>query len=174
MAISNEDYVSKFKNSSFEQVSMFNNGYFYTFYYDSTQKTHFVDKTPFIFCIGPAEQYTKKGKRIALQNVIAGLNLHHLPIKERYDLIKILESNYKLSEDSAHILSEETLNRLCPGVIAAVRYYNITRVYDLYKIKNSHVKYYLSEQGNILLSTPNEDSLRYEFNSEQFKTSDYS
>lgn len=168
-----EDYSSKIKSKSFEPVAMMSNGYFYTFYYDAANKARFVDKTPFIFCIGPHEQYSKKGKRVAFENVVAGLNLHHLPIKDRHVLIDTLTQNYALNEDTAHILSEASLNTACPGSICAIRYYNLSRIYDLYRVKNSHVKYYLNEQGNITLSTPSEDSMRFEFESELFKTSKY-
>lgn len=169
-----EDYRSQFHSRSFEPVSIFNNGYFYTFYYEAIHKAQFVDKNPFIFCIGPYERFTKKGKSVRLENVIAGLNLHHLTIKEREQLITQLTMNYSLLEnDAAHILSEETLNKLVPGAIDAVRYYHLEHVYDLHRLRNKYVPFYLHEQGNILGATVDEEALRHEFTSVEFKGSDH-
>jgi len=169
-----EDYRRQFHSRSFEPVSIFNNGYFYTFYYDSIHKDKFVDKNPFIFCIGPCERFTKKGKSVRLENIIAGLNLHHLTISEREKLVNELTANYSLLEDdAAHILSEETLNKLVPGAIDAVRYYHLAHVYDLHRLRNKYVPFYLREQGNIIGATVDEAALRHEFTSVEFKSSDH-
>jgi hypothetical protein len=140
-------------NSDFELTRHFENGYFYTFEYYPKHSSVFYDKTPFVFCIGPVDN---------VDNLISGLNLHHISIQDRITLLSKLETLYNFTQtESKHLFSESTLNSLVPGIDFGFRKYNLRNMYNVYRVKNSAVPLYLHEQGNIYLGTASDKYLRY-------------
>ena len=153
------------QNEYFERSSKVVNGFFYTYdYYQSNPKALY-DKNPFIFCIGPIE------KR---ENLFAGINLHHIPIDDRAKLIELMQTQYRiLDDDTQHLISEESLNRLVPGVLFGWRVYNSNNIYNLKRVKNDAVPLFLHEQGDIYLGTPDAKYVKYMLQSGIYKSSKY-
>lgn len=153
------------QNEHFERASRFVNGFFYTFEYYPRRPKELYDKTPFIFCIGPVE------KR---DNLFTAINLHHVTVEERVKLIELMQTQYRiLDDDTQHLIAEESLNRLVPGILFGLRVYNSENVYNLKRIKNEAVPLYLHEQGNIYLGTPDNKYIKYMINSGIYKSSKY-
>ena len=149
----------------FEHASKVVNGFFYSFEYYPRNTKRLYDKTPFLYCIGPLENAVNK---------FVGLNLHHLPFTDRCKLIKMMQMQYHfMDDDTQHIISQQSLNNLVPGVLFSWRIYNMQCVYKLIRIKNAAVPLFLHEQGNIYLSTPDEKVLVYLLNSGLYKSSTY-
>jgi len=149
----------------FDRPSVVSNGYFYTFEYYPRHPKDLYDKTPFLFCIGPVE------KR---ENLITGINLHHIDVESREKLIEMMQRQYNILDDEKqHIISEESLNRLVPGVLFGVRVYNLKNIYNLKRLKNSAVPLFLYEQGNIYMGTPDDKFIKYLLHSGIYKSSEY-
>lgn len=149
----------------FDRPSIVSNGYFYTFEYYPRHPKELYDKTPFLYCVGPVEKRT---------NLFTGINLHHIDLQSRYRLIEAMQRQYNiLDNDAQHIISEESLNRLVPGVLFGVRIYNMKNVYQLKRIKNRAVPLFLHEQGNIYMGTPDDKFMKYLLNSGIYKSSEF-
>ena len=149
----------------FERSSKVINGFFYTFDYYPRRPKELYDKTPFIFCIGPIENR---------DNLFAGINLHHITIDEREKLIELMQTQYRiLDDDTQHLISEESLNRLVPGVLFGWRIYNSQNIYNLKRVKNYAVPLFLYEQGNIYMGTPDNKFVKYMLHSGIYKSSKY-
>lgn len=158
----NADFI----NSS----SLTPNGYFYTFEYYATHSDAFFDFTPFIFCVGPAE-FGRKHKPV--DNFISGLNLHHISISDRETLIKKMQEQYDfMSNDKQHLISEWSLNHLCPGVDFGLRIYDMRNCYNIKRVANAAVPKYIYDQGNIYLGTPDDKYLKYLINAGIYKSSE--
>ena len=115
------------------------NGYFYAFTYKARSTEQDVDPFPLIYCIRPGEK--------DLNNFI-GLNLHHLPVKLREELIKGMQKTKNFLNEPRTIFSETELNTLVPGCRAAVREYSRKRVFNPYRIDSKDTPYYI--YGNML------------------------
>lgn len=149
----------------FDKTRFISNGFFYSFEYYPRHPKELYDKTPFLYCIGPVE------KR---DNFITGINLHHIDLKSRMRLIEMMQRQYNiLDDDKQHIISEESLNRLVPGILFGVRIYNLKNIYNPIRVRNPAVPLFLHEQGNIYLGTPDDKYMQYLFNSGIYKTSEY-
>lgn len=147
----------------FERASRLVNGFFYTFEYYPRHPKELYDKNPFIFCIGPVE---------GRDNLFTAINLHHVTVKERELLIKYTQTQYGiLDDDIQHLVSEESLNRLVPGILFGLRVYNMKNVYNLIRVKNPAVPLFIYGQGNIFLGTPDDKYIKYMINSGIYKDS---
>lgn len=153
------------QNAHYENSSKLINGFFYTFEYYPRHPKDLYDKTPFIFCIGPVEYR---------DNLFTAINLHHVTLEERVKLIQMMQMQYRiLDDDTQHLVSEESLNRLVPGILFGLRIYNSENIYSLKRIKNDAVPLYLHEQGNIYLGTPDDKYIKYMIHSGIYKSSKY-
>lgn len=149
----------------FDRPSVLMNGYFYTFEYYPRHPKDLYDKTPFLYCVGPVDKRT---------NLVTGINLHHIDFESRKRLIEMMQRQYNILDDEQqHIISEESLNRLVPGVLFGVRIYNTKNIYKPLRIKNKAVPLFLHEQGNIYMGTPDDKYLQYLFKSGIYKSSEY-
>ena len=149
----------------FDKTRFISNGFFYSFEYYPRHPKELYDKTPFLYCIGPVEK---------CDNLITGINLHHIDLKSRMRLIEMMQRQYNiLDDDKQHIISEESLNRLVPGILFGVRIYNLKNIYNPIRVRNPAVPLFLHEQGNIYLGTPDDKYMQYLFNSGIYKTSEY-
>jgi hypothetical protein len=149
----------------FDKTRFISNGFFYSFEYYPRHPKELYDKTPFLYCIGPVENRT---------NLITGINLHHIDLKSRMRLIEMMQRQYNiLDDDKQHIISEESLNRLVPGILFGVRIYNLKNIFNPIRVRNPAVPLFLHEQGNIYLGTPDDKYMQYLFNSGIYKTSKY-
>lgn len=149
----------------FDKTRFISNGFFYSFEYYPRHPKELYDKTPFLYCVGPVEKRN---------NLITGINLHHIDLQSRYRLIELMQRQYNiLDNDEQHIISEESLNRLVPGVLFGVRIYNLKNIYNPVRVRNPAVPLFLHEQGNIYLGTPDDKYMKYLFNSGIYKTSEY-
>lgn len=153
------------QNEYFERASKVINGFFYTFDYYPRRPKELYDKNPFIFCIGPVENR---------ENMFTGINLHHVTIQERVTLIALMQKQYRiLDDDTQHLISEESLNRLVPGILFGLRFYNSNNIYNMKRVKNDAVPLFLHEQGDIYLGTPDNKYIKYMINSGIYKSSKY-
>ena len=59
----------------------------------------FYDKTPFVFCIGPVDN---------VDNLISGLNLHHISIQDRITLLSKLENVDAVLDGHTHLIYNTT------------------------------------------------------------------
>lgn len=149
----------------FDKTRFISNGFFYSFEYYPRKPKELYDVTPFLYCIGPVD------KR---DNLITGINLHHIDVASRVRLIEMMQRQYNiLDDDNQHIISEESLNRLVPGVLFGIRIYNLKNIFNPVRVKNPAVPLFLHEQGNIYLGTPDDKYMKYLFNSGIYKTSEY-
>jgi hypothetical protein len=115
------------------------NGYFYTYMYYPTWTNGPVDNEPLIYCIGPS---------LKSLNCFIGLNLHHLPVTQREQLISKMQSTKNFMRNGVRTLfTEEELNSLVPGCKIAVREYNKTKVFNCYRIDNEDIPYYIYSDG---------------------------
>lgn len=149
----------------FDKTRFISNGFFYSFEYYPRHPKELYDKTPFLYCIGPV------AKR---DNLITGINLHHIDVTSRVRLIEMMQRQYNiLDDDKQHIISEESLNRLVPGILFGIRIYNLKNIFNPVRVKNPAVPLFLHEQGNIYLGTPDDKYMQYLFKSGIYKTSEY-
>lgn len=149
----------------FDKTRFISNGFFYSFEYYPRHPKELYDKTPFLYCIGPV------AKR---DNLITGINLHHIDVASRVRLIEMMQRQYNiLDDDKQHIISEESLNRLVPGILFGIRIYNLKNIFNPVRVKNPAVPLFLHEQGNIYLGTPDDKYMQYLFKSGIYKTSEY-
>lgn len=149
----------------FERSSRLVNGFFYTFEYYPRRPKELYDKNPFVFCIGPVENR---------DNLFTAINLHHVTVKERESLIKLMQLQYRiLDEDTQHLVSEESLNKLVPGILFGLRVYNMKNVYNLVRVKNCVVPLFIYGQGNIYLGNTDDKYMKYLINSGIYKSSSH-
>lgn len=147
----------------FERSSRLVNGFFYTFEYYPRRPKELYDKNPFVFCIGPVE---------GRNNLFTAINLHHVTVKERENLIKLMQLQYRiLDEDIQHLVSEESLNKLVPGILFGLRVYNMKNMYNLIRVKNYAVPLFVYGQGNIYLGNADDKYIKYLINSGIYKSS---
>ena len=107
------------------------NGYFYRFVYESVYGTRVADPTPLIYCTGPST------KNI---NNFRGLNFHHLPLKQREELLQKMQISKQVLENGVRaIFTEEELNRMVPGCAIAIREYSRKRVFECNRLDNEEV-----------------------------------
>jgi hypothetical protein len=147
-------------NPDFENTNKIMNGYWYTFHFlreEGSVKGY--DEYPLIYCIQPDDTgFTDKH----LNNFWA-LNLHHLNYQDRVNFIIAFDkvTNF-LDEDIRRITTLDFLkNQIYPGCQAGFRRYNRKHIYNLYRIKNQCVPNYLSSDGKIMLSNPDEMVNKY-------------
>lgn len=147
----------------YELVPQIANGYFYTFTYLAKKPQRFLDKTPFIYCIGPVENR---------ENMFTAINLHHIELADRIKLIEAMQRSYCFMDaEIQHIISEQSLNALVPGILFGLRMYNMKNVFELKRVKNAAVPLYLHLQGDIYMGTPDDKVMKYLLHSGIYKDS---
>lgn len=122
------------------------NGFWYSFKYAANNPVKGVDKHPFIFCIGPSKTSL---------NHFVGLNLHHLPITQRAEFIKMFQSLHNfMDQDTRIVLTEEQIEAMVPGIKIAFRVYDKRGIKSCVRVVNRAVPDYIFSKGNIIQEKP--------------------
>lgn len=87
-------------------------------------------------------------------------------------MIKYMQMQYRiLDSDTQHLVSEESLNRLVPGILFGLRIYNMKNMYNLIRVKNQAVPLFIYGHGDIYLGNPDDKYIKYMINSGIYKDS---
>jgi|SRR5574344_56970 hypothetical protein len=147
---------------NFENASKIVNGFWYSFSYNPKTFNKDVDKFPFIYCIGPSLK--------SLNNFV-GLNLHHIPLKVRFELIYKFQKFYNfMNVDRRYIITREQLETLVPGIGIAIREYDKRHILDAYRIINKAVPLYLKSNGILIQASEDNAAIKWLEDSGFYKT----
>lgn len=138
--------------TNFQPSNTIVNGYFYSFIYDTPSLKMGYDKTPFVFVIGPSLK--------SLNNFV-GINLHHLPIKQREYFIKAFQRDYKFMNNTRTVLDEKQCEGLLNGISLAFREYNKKFIKNCISINSKSVPLYIYGDGFVSQETPNNTTLKW-------------
>lgn len=122
------------------------NGFWYSFTYAAKNPVKGVDKDPFIFCIGPAENSL---------NCFVGLNLHQIPFAQRAEFIKLFQAQHAfMDQDTRIVLTQEQIKAMVPGIEIGFRVYDKKGIKSCVRVVNSAVPNYIFSKGNIIQEKP--------------------
>lgn len=133
-------------NTDFERAKLIQDGYFYTFKYDTI--TTGYDNNPFVFCLQPDTRN--------INNVVC-LNLHHLPVSKRAEFLVFLDTMYNIKDAGdkrLYAVDAKYVMNVLREFVPAIRYYDRKKINNLYRIKAKDVGKYIEYEGGIIGKDP--------------------
>jgi hypothetical protein len=138
-----------------ERTSEIQDGYFYTFSYNATNKDVDFDKDPYVFCIEPS---------LKNENFVVCLNFHYLPLDVRIDFLRKLNQHYDMIKGDERIVgfvAASTLRKSIPYGKEAVRVYDRKNINNLYRVPAKNVGKYIEYDGYFVDEKPGEVMNKY-------------